>query len=99
MIIDLHTHGLAGFDSRSDRPEDYLKWAAAMKAHGTDKFLPTLFPGPADVMRGQLAAIKDAMEIQAKEESTLADLRRTLSPAPLPVTGRGARLKPSLLSR
>jgi N-acetylglucosamine-6-phosphate deacetylase len=62
--IDLHTHGLAGFDSRSDRPEDYLKWAAAMKAHGTDAFLPTLFPGPVDVMRGQLKAIRGAMSEQ-----------------------------------
>ncbi len=64
-FIDLHTHGLAGFDSRSDKPEDYLKWAAAMKTHGTDEFLPTLFPGPVDVMRGQLAAIRAAMEMQA----------------------------------
>jgi N-acetylglucosamine-6-phosphate deacetylase len=63
-FIDLHTHGLAGFDSRSDKPEDYLKWAAAMKAHGTDGFLPTLFPGPVDVMRGQLAAIRGAMSEQ-----------------------------------
>ncbi len=62
MIIDLHTHGLAGFGSRSDRPEDYLKMAAAMKAHGTDAFLPTLFPGPVNIMRGRLAAIKKAME-------------------------------------
>lgn len=64
-FIDLHTHGLAGFDSRSDKPEDYLKWAAAMKTHGTDEFLPTLFPGPVDVMRGQLAAIRGAMSEQA----------------------------------
>jgi N-acetylglucosamine-6-phosphate deacetylase len=64
MFIDLHTHGLAGFDSRSGKPEDYLHWAAAMKAHGTDGFLPTLFPGPADVMRGQLKAIRSAMSEQ-----------------------------------
>jgi N-acetylglucosamine-6-phosphate deacetylase len=68
-FIDLHTHGLAGFDSRSDRPEDYLKWAAAMKAHGTDGFLPTLFPGPVDVMRGQLAAIRGAMSGQKSPPS------------------------------
>jgi N-acetylglucosamine-6-phosphate deacetylase len=80
-FIDLHTHGLAGFDSRSDRPEDYLKWAAAMKAHGTDGFLPTLFPGPVDVMRGQLAAIRGAMSEQ----------RRALTPGPSPSSGRGGQ--------
>ncbi len=61
-FIDLHTHGLAGFGSRSERPEDYLGMSAAMKAHGTDAFLPTLFPGPADAMRARLAAVKKAME-------------------------------------
>ncbi len=62
MIIDLHTHGLAGYGSRSERPEDYLEMASAMKAHGTDAFLPTLFPGPVETMRAQLSAIKKAME-------------------------------------
>ena len=66
MIIDIHTHGLAGFGSRSENPEDYLEMAAAMKSHGTDAFLPTLFPGPVDIMRAQLAAIKNAMEEQKK---------------------------------
>ncbi|MHB8174441.1 MAG: N-acetylglucosamine-6-phosphate deacetylase [Nitrospirota bacterium] len=69
MIIDLHTHGLAGFDSRSDNPGDYLKWAAAMKAYGTDAFLPTLFPGPVEAMRGQLKAIRGAMSEQKSPTS------------------------------
>lgn len=63
-LIDLHTHGLTGLDSRSRKPEDYLKLALSMKAHGTDAFLPTLFPGPVDEMRGQMGAIKLAMELQ-----------------------------------
>ncbi len=65
MIIDLHTHGISGFGSRSESPEDYLEMAAAMKAHGTDAFLPTLFPGPVGIMRAQLAAIRKAMEEQS----------------------------------
>jgi N-acetylglucosamine-6-phosphate deacetylase len=91
-FIDLHTHGLAGFDSRSDRPEDYLKWAAAMKAHGTDAFLPTLFPGPVDVMRGQLAAIRGAMSEQAKGSAPT----RLFEP-PSPASGEGREVGTSII--
>lgn len=63
-LIDLHTHGLFGRDSRSKYPTEYLKLAAIYKFHGTDGFLPTLFPGPLAEMRAQLAAIKAAMDMQ-----------------------------------
>jgi N-acetylglucosamine-6-phosphate deacetylase len=63
-LIDLHTHGLFGRDSRSKYPTEYLKLAAMYKFHGTDCFLPTLFPGPLADMRAQLAAIKAAMDMQ-----------------------------------
>ncbi|HEY3347182.1 MAG TPA: hypothetical protein VGK71_06125 [Nitrospirota bacterium] len=63
--IDLHTHGLSGLDSRSIRPDEYLRLAETYALHGTAAFLPTLFPGPIDAMRGQLAAISGAKETQA----------------------------------
>jgi len=63
-LIDLHTHGLFGRDSRSKDPAEYLKLAAIYKFHGTDAFLPTLFPGPLSDMRAQLEAIKTAMDMQ-----------------------------------
>jgi N-acetylglucosamine-6-phosphate deacetylase len=63
-LIDLHTHGLFGRDSRSKDPTEYLKLAAMYKFHGTDGFLPTLFPGPLADMRVQLAAIEAAMDMQ-----------------------------------
>jgi N-acetylglucosamine-6-phosphate deacetylase len=63
-LIDLHTHGLFGRDSRSKDPAEYLKLAESYKLRGTDAFLPTLFPGPLAEMRAQLAAIKTAIDIQ-----------------------------------
>jgi len=66
MFIDLHTHGIAGYDTRSVVPEDYLKMAEAMKAHGTGAFVPTLFPGPVADMRAQMAAVKAAIEAQRR---------------------------------
>jgi N-acetylglucosamine-6-phosphate deacetylase len=62
--IDLHTHGIAGYDTRSTEPDDYLAMADAFLSHGTGSFLPTLFPGPVNTMRAQMAAVKRAMELQ-----------------------------------
>ena len=65
MTLDLHTHGLAGPDSHSTDPDEYLALAESYKSHGTDAFLPTLFPAPIDVMRAQMKAIKTASELQS----------------------------------
>src|SRR5512143_1724930 len=62
---DLHTHGLMGRDSRMAEPGEYLRLAEAYMAQGTGAFLPTVFPGPVDRVRAQLAAIKKAMEMQS----------------------------------
>jgi N-acetylglucosamine-6-phosphate deacetylase len=67
--IDLHTHGLSGLDSHSTRPDEYLRLAETYALHGTAAFLPTLFPGPIDTMRSQLAAIRKARETQASSGS------------------------------
>ena len=64
MYIDLHTHGLAGNDSRSLEPETYLKMAEAFAEYGTGASLPTLFPGPVKDMRAQMGAIRNALEMQ-----------------------------------
>jgi len=64
--IDLHTHGIAGYDTRSHKPEDYIRMAEAFKAHGTGAFVPTLFPASIEEMRAVMAAIKRAMEMQGK---------------------------------
>ncbi len=75
-LIDLHTHGLFGRDSRSKDPAEYLKLAEAYKLRGTDAFLPTLFPGPLADMRAQLAAIKAAMDMQGAHRLEAWDKRR-----------------------
>jgi len=69
-FIDLHTHGLAGHDARSKDPDEYLKLAEAMAAHGTGAFLPTLFPAPIDEMRAVMKAVRTAME---RQESGFSD--------------------------
>ena len=74
-LVDLHTHGLAGMDSRTADPEEYLRLAESYMAHGTAAFLPTVFPGPVEQMRDQLGAIKRAMEIQGNTPSSPLNLK------------------------
>jgi len=65
-LIDLHTHGLAGLDTRSKVPDDYLSLALVMSEKGTGAFLPTLYPMPTSEMRAVMKAVAFAMEAQGK---------------------------------
>lgn len=62
--IDLHTHGLGRYDTRTGRPEDILQFAALHAAKGTGAILPTIYPGPVEEMRSNFEAVRKAMEIQ-----------------------------------
>ncbi len=62
--IDLHTHGIGGYDTRTARVEDILRMAEIHGALGTSAIVPTLYPAPPGEMRAGLEAVKKAMEIQ-----------------------------------
>ncbi len=62
--IDLHIHGLGSYDTRSARPEDILRLAAAMGRAGVAAFLPAIYSGPIERMRNQAKAVGEAMGLQ-----------------------------------
>lgn len=62
--IDLHVHGLGGFDTRTTVPGELMKLAVAQGRAGVSAFLPTIYSGPIDAMRGQMAAVCEAMCLQ-----------------------------------
>lgn len=66
-IIDIHIHGIGGYDSRSTLPEHFLRVAEILAGFGLSAFLPTLYPAPIKAMRQSLQAIKDAMTLQASD--------------------------------
>lgn len=66
-FIDLHTHGFGRYDTRTSAPEDILKLADFLGSAGTSAFLPTIYSGPLAGMRGNMAAVKKAMEVQRSE--------------------------------
>lgn len=62
--IDIHTHGLGGFDTRTNKAEDILGMAEAHGRHGVSEIIPTIYPGPVEEMRSNMAAVRTAMERQ-----------------------------------
>ncbi|MDA8077930.1 MAG: amidohydrolase family protein [Nitrospiraceae bacterium] len=62
--IDLHTHGGGRYDTRTDDASSILKMAEYHGAAGTAAILPTIYPGPVDEMRRNMAAVREAIGIQ-----------------------------------
>jgi N-acetylglucosamine-6-phosphate deacetylase len=68
-ITDIHTHGIGDYDTKGATPEDILRIAEIHSSHGVDAIIPTVYSGPIDRMRLDIAAVKKAMEMQAAEKS------------------------------
>lgn len=83
-FIDLHTHGIKQYDTRTDKPEDILKMAEFHGRAGTGAILPTIYSGPIDEMKKNMEAVRKAIEIQQTADS------RQQSP-PHPPLGKGGR--------
>ena len=64
-IIDIHTHGIGGYDTKGATPEDILRIAEIHGSHGVDAIIPTIYSASIDQMRLDIAAVKKAMEMQA----------------------------------
>ena len=65
-FVDLHTHGISAYDTRTDNHEDILSMARVHAKAGTIAILPTVYSGPIAEMRKSLKAIGKAMDVQAK---------------------------------
>jgi N-acetylglucosamine-6-phosphate deacetylase len=63
-IIDIHTHGLGGYDTRTINPDDILKIAKLHGAQGISDIIPAIYPGPIAVMRKHMTSVKEAIERQ-----------------------------------
>ena len=74
-VIDLHTHGIAGRDTRCGHVEDLLAIAEAQGAAGVSSIVLSLYPAAIPVMRGQLVLVREAMERQ--ERGTRFEARGT----------------------
>jgi N-acetylglucosamine-6-phosphate deacetylase len=65
-FIDLHTHGLGRYDTKTDLPEDILQISSMHAKKGTGAILVAVYPGPVAEMRRNLEAVKIAMDLQRR---------------------------------
>lgn len=68
--IDIHTHGIGGYDTRSANEEDILAIAEIHGRYGVDAIILTLYPSPIDTMRTQMEAIGRAVTRQQSSVSS-----------------------------
>jgi N-acetylglucosamine-6-phosphate deacetylase len=62
--IDIHTHGIGGYDTKSKKAEDILKIAEIFGSQGVSEIIPTIYPSSIKTMRENMMAVKKAMERQ-----------------------------------
>jgi N-acetylglucosamine-6-phosphate deacetylase len=70
-IIDIHTHGIGGYDTGDSASWAILKMAEIHGAHDVDVIIPTIYSAPIRVMRENMAAVRKAMEQQRADNSKL----------------------------
>ncbi|MEW6215203.1 MAG: hypothetical protein AB1478_08385 [Nitrospirota bacterium] len=64
-FVDLHTHGIGRYDTRTTKPENILKMAELHGKAGVAAILPTIYSGPIDEMRKNMEAVRKAIQVQS----------------------------------
>lgn len=70
QVIDIHVHGIGGYDTRTANPARILHIAEILGRCGVSSMLPTIYPAQIETMRTNMEAVKKAMEIQKSEFSS-----------------------------
>ncbi len=66
-IIDIHTHGIKGYDTKTTDLNHILKIAEIQGSQGVTNIVLTIYSGTIKVMRENMLLVKKAMEIQNTE--------------------------------
>jgi len=74
-IIDIHTHGLYGFDTRTDNQDQILEIARMHWASGVSSIILTLYPSSIGRMRTEMETVRKAMSRQKFSEEE--NIRKT----------------------
>lgn len=63
-IIDVHTHGIGGYDTRTAVFDDILKIADIHGSHGVSEIILSMYPAKIELMRELMKVVKKAIEKQ-----------------------------------
>jgi N-acetylglucosamine-6-phosphate deacetylase len=78
--IDIHIHGVGGYDTRTGSEDDILKIAEALGSHGVSEIIPAIYPSSVNEMRKNMMAVRKAMEKQKGILNPLLPTGNPLSP-------------------
>jgi len=90
-IIDIHAHGIGGYDTRTTAEGDILKIAEIQGSYGISEIILSVYSAPIPIMRENMEAVKRAMEKQQSSASAGIS-RRQSAPPPIPPP-RGGRVR------
>ncbi len=65
--IDIHTHGIGGYDTRTTAEEHIIRIAEFHGEQGVSQIIPTIYPATIKVMRDNMAVVRKAMQAQKTE--------------------------------
>lgn len=106
-FIDLHTHGVGRYDTRTASPDVILRIAELHYKKGIAAIVPTVYAAPIADMRKNMEAIRMAMEIQSKNRDLMRQQSRImgvhlegpfLNPLRSGVLDKDSFLKPNITS-
>ncbi len=72
-VVDLHTHGIGRYDTRTHNPSDVLRIAGLHAVAGTKAFLPTIYPAAVAEMRSNMEAVRKAIKMQTERNSSAGE--------------------------
>jgi N-acetylglucosamine-6-phosphate deacetylase len=70
-IIDIHTHGTGGYDTRATSPDDILKIAEIHGAHGVSEIVLAIYPSTVKTMRQNMETVRKAIQLQTEPQEAV----------------------------
>jgi N-acetylglucosamine-6-phosphate deacetylase len=82
--IDIHIHGIGGYDTRTGSEDDILKIAEVLGSQGVSEIIPTIYPSSVNEMRKNMMAVRKAME---QQQSVVSSQRSVVGRRPSTILG------------
>jgi len=73
-VIDIHTHGISGYDTRATAADELMEIAQIHGTCGVSEIVLTLYPATIKIMRDNMDIVRKAME---KQKNILLPLRKS----------------------
>jgi N-acetylglucosamine-6-phosphate deacetylase len=68
-VIDIHTHGIGGYDTKAASPDDVLRIADIQGSHGVSEVLLTIYPSSIKTMRRNMETVRKAIQLQQEQKA------------------------------